>query len=366
MQRSDLVSRSGMRGMLAHELGASHTGGSVTDTRLEISGLTFDEVVGALDPPAGEVRALRAQYRRLMRGHSLDEPDLRLRLPALACQTEGDELIKLVLRLEDHLEIESVIVPMQHAQRHWKSLCVSSQVGCRHGCHFCQTATLGLIRNLSAGEIIGQLVRAHQQLGEPVRTVVFMGMGEPLDNLPAVIQSVRVMTDRSGLGLSKSKITISTVGIVDGIRQVASLGWRRLNLGISLNAPNDTVRAKLMPIARREPMAALVDAMRAYPLRRNQHFMVEYVLVPGVNDGREHAVELANTLASVRCMVNVIPHNPRPQARWSAPEEAEVLRFLGWLKDAGQPCRRRVTRGREQWAACGQLGARRPTSVTES
>ncbi len=338
----------------------------MTDTRLEVSGLTFDEVVHELEPPTGEIRALRAQYRRLMRGQSQDEPELELNLPAVACQTEGDGLIKLVLRLEDQLEIETVVVPMQHAQRHWKSLCVSSQVGCRHGCHFCQTATLGLVRDLSAGEIVGQLLRAHRQLGEPVRTVVFMGMGEPLDNLPAVIQAIRIMTDPSGIGLSKSKITISTVGIVEGIRQVASLGWRRLNLGISLNAPNDTVRAKLMPIARQESMAALVDAMRAYPLRRNQHFMVEYVLVPGVNDGREHALELADTLASVRCMVNVIPHNPRPRARWSAPEETQVQRFLGWLQAAGQPCRRRVTRGREQLAACGQLGARRLTSATDS
>jgi 23S rRNA (adenine2503-C2)-methyltransferase len=301
-----------------------------------------------------------------MRGHSQNEPSVRLTLPAVACRTEGQGLIKLVLRLEDQQEIESVIVPMQHAQRHWKSLCVSSQVGCRHGCHFCQTATLGLVRDLSAGEIVSQLLSAHQQLGESVRTVVFMGMGEPLDNLAAVIQAIRVMTDQSGLGLSMSRITISTVGIVDGIRQVASLGWRRLNLGISLNAPNDTVRAKLMPIAQREPMAALVDAMRTYPLRRNQHFMVEYVLVPGVNDAREHALELADRLASVRSMVNVIPHNPRPHARWKAPKEAQVLRFLGWLKEAGQPCRRRVTRGLEQWAACGQLGARRPTSATDA
>ena len=331
---------------------------------MEVSGLTFDQVVAAIDPPTGEIRALRGQYRRLMCCQSELEPDLRLDLPTVAGQTEGEGVVKLVLRLRDQLEVESVVVPMQHAQRHWKSLCVSSQVGCRYGCRFCQTATLGLVRDLSAAEIVGQLLRVTRQLGKSVRTVVFMGMGEPLDNLSAVVQAIRVMTDQSGIGLSKSKITISTVGIVDGIRQVAALGWRRLNLGISLNAPNDSIRAQLMPIARQESMADLVRAMRAYPLRRNQHFMVEYVLVPGVNDEREHALELAETLASVRCMVNVIAHNPRPRARWRAPEEEQVQRFLGWLKEAGQPCRRRVTRGREQCAACGQLG-RRSTPATD-
>ena len=255
-------------------------------------------------------------------------------------------------------EFESVVVPMQHAQRRRKSVCISCQVGCRYGCRFCQTATLGLVRNLTAAEMVGQVLAAQREFGPELRTVVFMGMGEPLDNLDEVLQALRVLNDPSGIGLKMARLTLSTVGRVDGLRRIAELGWRRLNLAVSINAPNDELRHQIMPIAREQPLSELRQAMLDYPLRRNQHFMVEYVLIPGVNDEPRHARQLAELLAGVRCMVNVIAHNPRPGSAWRAPHRAEVRRFLDELRAAGQPCRQRVTRGREELAACGQLGTR--------
>jgi 23S rRNA (adenine2503-C2)-methyltransferase len=132
--------------------------------------------------------------------------------------------------------------------------------------------------------------------------------------------------------------------------------WRRLNLAVSLNAPNDEIRSRIMPINRIEPMDGLREAMMAYPLRKCQYIMIEYVLIPGVNDTREHALELAEYLRPVKCVINVIPHNPRQDSPWPAPSEEAVVDFMIWLREAGHICKRRLTKGRDQMAACGQLG----------
>jgi len=277
--------------------------------------------------------------------------------PIIRHKRDG-ELIKFVQRTPDGLETESVIIPMSKGGRNWHSLCVSSQVGCRMGCTFCETAQLGLLRNLSAAEIVGQVIAARREFGVEVRKIVFMGMGEPFDNFDAVVQAVRVLTDPYGLSLSKRQITISTVGRVEGIRRLASLGWQYLQLAVSLNAPNDEVRSQIMPVNRAEPMAALREAMVEYPLRRNMYLMVEYVLIPGVNDAAEHARELAVYLRPVKCCVNVIPYNPRRESPWPAPTDETVIAFLQNLRDAGQFCKRRITKGRDLMAACGQLGNR--------
>jgi 23S rRNA (adenine2503-C2)-methyltransferase len=330
----------------------------MTDRRLDISGRTFEDVVRTLQPPRGQLRELRAQYRRLMRGESSCEPDLRLALLPVARRRDSAGVTKFAYGTADGFEVESVIVPMQHSGRHWKSVCVSSQLGCARGCRFCETAALGLLRNLSAGEIVAQVLHAQREFGGQTRNVVFMGMGEPLDNFDAVVQAVRVLTDRSGPSLKMARLTISTIGSAPGLRRLSALGWRRLNLAISLNAANDELRCRLMPAVRSESLSELREALVAYPLRRNQHFMIQYVLIPAVNDTHEHARELASYLEPIRCLVNVIPHNPRLDSPWPVPDEPSVRQFLDWLKDAGQPCRRRVTRGREEMAACGQLGNR--------
>jgi len=270
---------------------------------------------------------------------------------------DGDT-VKFILQTPEGLESESVIIPMWRGRSRWTSLCVSSQVGCAMGCTFCETAQLGLLKNLSAAEIVAQLVVARRHFGADVRNVVFMGMGEPFDNFDNVIQAIRVLTDRSGLSMGMSRITISTVGRVAGIRRLAALGWRRINLAVSLNAPNDDIRSRIMPINRAEPMAELRRALRDYPLRSCQFFMIEYVLIPGVNDAPGHARQVADFLRGIKCCVNVIPYNPRLDSPWPAPSEASVQAFLGWLRDAGQFCKKRLTKGRDFMAACGQLGNR--------
>lgn len=325
---------------------------------LDVTGLTFDDVVSALEAPRASMRALRARYRNLLTGISEAEGGLHVTLPEVSQRVDGGGVTKLVYRAPDGQRYESVVVPMQHSQRRWKSVCVSSQVGCRYGCRFCQTATLGLRRDLSAGEIVGQVLQARRLFGTEVRTVVFMGMGEPFDNLENVLQAVKVLHDPSGMSWKMARISISTVGRVEGLRRIAELGWRRLNLAVSINAPNDELRRQLMPIiASQQSLLELRQALVDYPLRRNQHFMIEYVLIPGVNDAAEHAQELAELLGPVRCLVNVISHNPRPGSRWTAPSAEGIRAFLSALKAAGQPCRQRVTRGRDELAACGQLGS---------
>ncbi|MBN1609619.1 MAG: 23S rRNA (adenine(2503)-C(2))-methyltransferase RlmN [Polyangiaceae bacterium] len=341
-----------------------HPTRSATAPPLDITGLTFAEVCARLGACRRDERELRTQYRRLMSAAPTAEPLLATSLPAVADRVDGDGLSKFAFRAEDGLEFESVVVPMQHSGRHWKSVCVSTQIGCRYGCRFCQTATLGWQRDLSAAEIVAQVLYARREFGTAVRTVVFMGMGEPLDNLENVLQAIRVVNDRSGMALQMARITLSTVGRVDGLRRLAKLGYKRLNLAVSLNAPNDALRRELMPFARESTLFELRQALLDYPLRSNQYFMIEYVLVPGVNDAREHARELCELLAPVRCLVNVIAHNPRPGSPWRAPTATEVQTFLDRLKAAGQPCRQRVTRGRDELAACGQLGNRGRVATT--
>ncbi|MGD8454139.1 MAG: 23S rRNA (adenine(2503)-C(2))-methyltransferase RlmN [Phycisphaerae bacterium] len=332
---------------------------------MDVLALTFDELLAHVQPRPHEVPRLRDEYRQLLAGgppHNSLHADV---LPVVRCVDDGD-LTKFVQRTTDGLEIESVLVPMYGRGRAWKTLCVSSQLGCARGCLFCETGQLGLLRNLTPGEIVGQVVAAQRDFGLSVRNVVFMGMGEPFDNFDNVIQAVRVLTDPAGLSFARERISLSTVGLPAGIRRLAALGWRRINLAVSLNAPNDEIRSRIMPVNRVEPMAALRQALREYPTRNCQFFMIEYVLIPGVNDAHEHAAEVTEYLRPLPCVVNVIPYNPRLESPWSAPDEEAVGRFCAWLQRAGQRCLRRITKGRGHMAACGQLGnrhlVRRPTN----
>jgi 23S rRNA (adenine2503-C2)-methyltransferase len=276
------------------------------------------------------------------------------------------------------LETESVIIPMIGKKRVLThTLCVSSQVGCAMGCAFCQTAQMGLVRNLTAAEIVRQWFVARHMIagyGErpgcaSIRNVVFMGMGEPMDNLDAVIDAVAVLSDHNGVGLPMSKVTISTVGRVDGIERLAGKvrepGWHRLNLAVSLNAPDDETRAAVMPINRRYAMGELRSALEAWPLYGAAKLCLEYVLIPGVNDGAGHAARLGDYVLgrgrwagrpALPGLVNVIPYNPREGSPWPAPEEQRVDEFLSWLGAEGVYAKRRRTKGRDQMAACGQLG----------
>lgn len=334
--------------------------------RVNVLGLTFDELLARYGAGTGDRKGLRRGYARLCRGEVDSEEGLCAEIaPVVRNQQDGD-LVKFIQRLPGGLETESVIIPMQGRQRSWRTLCVSSQVGCAMGCTFCETAQLGRLANLSSEEIVGQVVAARRVFGADIRNVVFMGMGEPFDNFDHVIQAVRVLTDPMGLSLGKAHVTISTVGRTEGIRRLAALGWRRINLAVSLNAPNDDIRSRIMPINRVEPMALLREALLAYPLRRCQFFMVEYVLIPGVNDGPEHADELVEYLRPVKCCLNVIPYNPRRESPWPAPREDDVVRFIERVECAGQFVKRRLTKGRDFMAACGQLGNRTLKAARQS
>jgi 23S rRNA (adenine2503-C2)-methyltransferase len=190
--------------------------------------------------------------------------------------------------------------------------------------------------------------------------MVFMGMGEPLDNLENVIQAISVLTDTNGPAMAVSKITVSTVGRVDGLRRLAEQvhkpGWHRLGIAVSINAPNDEVRSAIMPINRKYPLAELRAALEQFPRYGGGKFCVEYVLIPGVNDRPEHATQLAAFVAGLPCCVNLIPYNPRRSSPWPAPEESRVTEFMAQLAAAGAYVKRRRTKGRDLMGACGQLG----------
>jgi 23S rRNA (adenine2503-C2)-methyltransferase len=268
-------------------------------------------------------------------------------------ETELGTTAKAILATNDGFEIECVRIPMGETE----TLCLSSQVGCRMGCNFCETGRMGLLRNLTAAEIVAEVLTVITQLGWKPRNLVFMGMGEALDNADQVIQALRVLTDRRGLHFSHERLTVCTSGHAEGIARFASLGWKRLNLAISLNAATDEQRSRIMPVNRRTPLAELQRILAAYPQRRNFTLCVNYCLMPGINDAREDARHIAEFCKPIgRVLVNLIPYNPGNAPLTRAPREDEVMSFIAWLREEDIPVRRRITKGRSIMAACGQLG----------
>ncbi len=286
---------------------------------------------------------------------------------------------KAILRTRDGYEIECVRIPMRiRAERvstqgisterdstkpsggadqlHY-TLCLSSQVGCKMGCTFCETGRMGLLRNLSAAEIVSQVVTVATALGWRARNLVFMGMGEALDNAEQLIQALRVLADKRGLHYSQERITVCTAGHREGLLRLAALGWKRLNLSLSLNAADDEVRARIMPINRRTPLAELQQLLAAYPQRRNFTLGINYCLMPGINDAPGAAALVARFCAPLgRVLINLIPYNPGSAPLTRAPREEEVVAFISALRAEGLAVRRRITKGRSIMAACGQLG----------
>lgn len=261
---------------------------------------------------------------------------------------------KIVWATADGLEYESVVIPMGPGKH---TLCVSSQIGCKRACKFCETGRMGFLRDLTAAEIVGQVVGARLTLAGAVTNIVFMGMGEALDNADAVLQALQVLNDKKGLSYGQQKITVCTVGNPAGLARLAELGWKRLSLSISLNAANDERRSALMPINRQYPLAVLQDALRNHPRRVGFVYAINYCLMPGFNDRKTDAEAVADFVAPLgRTLVNVIPYNPGTQPLTRAPTEAETEQFIEWLTESGVAVRRRTTKGRSVMAACGQLG----------
>ncbi len=280
-------------------------------------------------------------------------------------RTRRDEggTIRFCLPTPDGHEIESVVIPMGRSEGGWKSLCVSTQIGCARACAFCRSGQGGLIRNLTVDEILGQARAAKQTLRADIRNVVFMGMGEPLENIDNVIEAVSRFHEGAEFSIARRRIAISTVGRCEGIRRLAALGWRRLGLAVSLNASNDEVRSRIMPINRLEPMGLLREAIAAYPVRAGGHVLIEYVLLAGVNDLPEHARELAAYLRGLPTCVNLIAWNPCDGMPFRTPDADAVGRFKQILMDAGQLVFERSAKGRAAMGACGQLGGVRRSAT---
>jgi 23S rRNA (adenine2503-C2)-methyltransferase len=331
-------------------------------------GMELSEIRQALGPGEPEFRA-RQVYEALYR---TQVPDLikittlpgKLREHLVSEHTIGlpvverlykssDGTLRYLLRLEDARTVETVWMPEDTRD----TLCISSQVGCPVDCKFCMTALMGLERNLTAGEIVGQVLFVARDNGLPEPgsrlNIVMMGMGEPLLNLPNVVKATRILVDSRGVGLSEKRITLSTAGIVPKIEELGKEPVRP-KLAVSLNASTEEMRQELMPITRKYHLKDLLDACRAFPLRTWEKLTFEYVLLRGVNDADADARRVVKLLAHLNCKVNLIALNPGPSIPYETPDPERVRAFQAIVKRS-MPCFIRKPRGLDIFAACGQL-----------
>jgi len=289
---------------------------------------------------------------KLVERANLDRPQIDV------VRTSVDGTIKLLLRLADGERIETVLIPMGP---HYTQ-CLSTQVGCAMACAFCSTGELGLTRNMTAGEILGQILvgRAHlAQAGLPtVRNLVFMGMGEPLMNLTELLRSLETLGSAEGISIASRRSTVSSVGIPAGLKILGDSGLAVP--AISLHAPTQELREKLMPKAARVPLDELLACLDRYPIKPRERVTYEYIMLGGVNDSLTHAKQLVKLLGHRRCKVNLIGYNPPPPdsgiaAPFRAPEQADVLAFENHLRSKRITTFLRRSMGQDIAAACGQL-----------
>jgi 23S rRNA (adenine2503-C2)-methyltransferase len=282
------------------------------------------------------------------------EQSLELRWPEiLESAASGDGSTKHAFRLADGACVEGVYMPYEDRA----TLCLSSQVGCAMGCTFCATGQMGIIRNLGAGEIVGQVMamllhHAHP-LDRPVN-LVFMGMGEPLHNLDHVMEAFRILTDPKGLAIPPRRITVSTSGLVSGIRRLGSF-HPRPRLALSLNGTTDEARSRIMPVNRVWGLEALAQTLGAFPLDRDERITLEYVLLKGATDGNDDARRLAAFAQRFPSKLNLIPFNPHEGSGFEPPAEARIGEFCRYLASQGLVVSVRRSRGQDVAGACGQL-----------
>jgi 23S rRNA (adenine2503-C2)-methyltransferase len=271
----------------------------------------------------------------------------------------GDGCVKFGFRLSDGHIIESVFIPEPDRN----TLCISSQVGCAMGCTFCLTGTMGFTRNLTPSEIVNQicgvrdylLAQSPESLIGPdrVTNVVYMGMGEPLNNLENVLASLSIIMEQKGLDISGRRITVSTCGIVSKIKEFGEK--TTVNLAISLHAVNDTVRSRLMPVNKRYSLDQLLEACREFPMPKRKRIMFEYTLLKGINDSDDDARELARKLRDIPCKINLLPYNESAELSFESPSKGRLLAFQKILIDSHYTVFIRSSRGTDISAACGQL-----------
>ena len=265
-----------------------------------------------------------------------------------ATEESSDGTRKYLFRLEDGQTVETVRIPMEGGR---STLCISTQVGCAMQCSFCLTGTFGLVRNLTAGEIVNQVCAVWKD--GPVNNIVMMGMGEPLHNLDNVVRALEILYADDGFGFGARKVTLSTSGLVPEMKELA----RRIRVGlaVSLNATTDAVRDELMPINRRYPLKELMAACREFPLQPRQRITFEYILIGGVNDTAADARRLVKLLHGVKAKVNLIPFNEHEGSAFEAPTRESIETFQTYLLDRGIVAIRRASKGQDISAACGQL-----------
>jgi 23S rRNA (adenine2503-C2)-methyltransferase len=289
--------------------------------------------------------------------------NFRTKISEIACidlpeqvktQTSADGTSKVLFRLKDGLFIESVLIP---GRNHWTA-CISTQAGCRMGCRFCLTGRGGLKRDLRTGEITGQLTTLmfHTPEGAGIGSIVLMGMGEPLANYDNTLKAIRLLTSDDGPGFSNRKITLSTCGVAPMIRRLGEDIC--INLAVSLNAPDDETRSRLMPVNREYPLEELLAACRDYPMPGRRMLTFEYILIDGVNASPEHAEKLSRLLKGVRCKLNLIAFNEFPGSPLKTPSAETIKAFQGILIKNHFTAILRASKGSDILAACGQLSGR--------
>ncbi len=346
----------------------SFSGGDSPDARRPVEGLSHGELgawLHARGAPAyrtGQIR--RWLYRRCAASFEemTDLPgELRQALSrdfvvgslvARQRQRSADGSVKYLFRLRDGAVVETVRIPEPDRV----TLCVSTQAGCGLGCVFCATGRMGLKRNLTRAEIVGQVLEVQRGCpeGACISNLVFMGMGEPLANYEATCGALDAITDAgSGMGISPRRITVSTAGLVPQMRRL--MAETRVNLAVSLHSVRDEVRSTLMPINRKYPVSELLECCRSLPVPRRKRITFEYLLMDGVNDGAADAAELAERIRGIRCKVNLIPFNPHDGSRYRRPPDRVVQRFAETLRAQRVQAHVRRPRGEDIQAACGQL-----------
>ncbi len=278
--------------------------------------------------------------------------DIQLQLLPVTKTYNDDGVTKFITKTNDNLTFETVVIPMKK----YKTICISSQIGCKMGCLFCETGKMRFARNLSTTEIVGQLFYAKFVLNEDIKNIVFMGMGEPLDNFDNVMKAIDIFTQPLGFEFSLKSITISTAGLIEQINKLATSDYAQVNLAISINAPNEITRSEIMPINKKNPLQKLKQCLLNYPLKQNNTFFIEYVLIKDINDSIQDAEELVTLLNNLPVKVNLIPLNPACDSIFKSPTKENINDFYNELTKNNIFARKRIEKGQKVKAACGQLG----------
>jgi len=277
-----------------------------------------------------------------------------------------DTTQKLLLKLHDGRFIETVLIPASPALYGEKSdrltLCVSSQVGCAYDCQFCASGLAGFTRNLTAAEIVEQVVQAEAHAGERIDNIVFMGMGEPLANYSNLIRAIEILNAEWGIGIGARRMTVSTSGLAPQIKKLADISLQ-IRLAVSLHGASDEVRDQIMPVNKKYPIGELFDALAYWKQHHKQRLTFEYILIADVNDSPEQARLLVKRARSVEAKVNLIPYNTVEGLDWRRPDEDRQEAFLKILTDAGVPATLRREKGHDIAAACGQLRLKQETEL---